>query len=195
MKKLFAIVLIAVMVLLSACNTNSRGSEPEYDEEIIQLEAHYEYLIDEYRAEAEQYRDEIAYYEEVIHYYENLCDMYGYHTYEGIYYPELWCNYLSADTKIYHNDWLCPEFDKNGSYFSTANAEFYEEYEGYTQCKVCGGTKICFLDVEDGVIHSQKSHLDLGTEDYITRDVNYRFVSEENAIENGFIYCEDCSFD
>lgn len=195
MKKRFVYILIALALFLCACASERENFVDDYDEEIIHVEAHYEGLLEEYRSEVEKYREELAYYEEVIWYYENLCDYYGYQTYEGVYYPELWCNYIPKNGKVYHNDWLCPNFDNSGNYLVTANPEYYEEYENYTQCETCGNTQICFLDVDEGIIHSQKRHLDLGTDDFISCDVVYRFVSSERAIENGFKYCDSCDFE
>lgn len=133
-------------------------------------------------------------YEEVIDFYEQLCDAYGFLTYEMVYYPEKWSNYIPSNSNVYHKDWLCPNFDNCGDYRCSANVNYEENYSNYTLCKICGETEYCFLDTKEGIIHSQKENLKLGTEDFLTCDVNYRFVSEERAIECGYSCCECCTF-
>ena len=199
-KRLFWLILI-VLLLLCGCTAENDVSSKDYEDDHFHTESYYEDRIGEYQTEIEQYREELSEceellsdYYEIINYYENLCDMYGYHTYESIYYPELWCNYVPKDDTVYHNDWLCPNFNNQGNYLATANPEFYENYEGYELCNTCAQTKICYLDIDEGIVHSRKDHLDLGTEDYVYRNVNYRFVSAQRAVEEGFSLCDSCVF-
>lgn len=201
MNKRIISLLLVVILMLCGCSSNSSKSSKDYDDEYYIMEQEYEMLIEEYRSKAERYEEELARHEEAIsnyyaamHYYENLCDMYGYQTYESVYYPELWCNYIPKEGNVYHTDWLCPDFNTKGKYSATANPEFYEKYEGYEQCGLCADTNICYLDVKEGVVHSQKQHLNLGTEDFISLDVNYRFVSAQRAVEEGFSLCDSCNF-
>lgn len=190
MKKSFTMLLLSASLMLCACGNNN-ASDINSDNSPLASDP----------VESTNYEDQstssdidYSYYEDAINYYENLCDEYGYQTYESVYCPELWCNYFPPDSSIYHNDWLCPEFDNSGNYYVSANPDFYEEHYGNKLCDICGNTEIYYLDVDQGIFHSQKTNLTLGTDDFITCYVNYRFVSEARAIENGFSPCECCIF-
>lgn len=128
--------------------------------------------------------DPIAYYDDALQYYEILCDEYGYETYEHIAYPERWNCYVPNNGSTYHHDWLCPEFNNSDDYVVSADADYYEQFEGYQLCELCGGIDILYLDVEAGIYHNSKGHLD--------SEVNYRLVSEESAISAGYTLCNDC---
>lgn len=203
MKPIFVVLALVIFCVLPGCRSYDDGYSDGYE---AGLDSGYEeglsagfdsgyhegYDDGQFNADCSDVEETISEYEAKIEYYEILCDYYGYHTYESVYYPELWCNYFPEDSNIYHNDWLCPEFDNTSSYFISADSWFYEELENYVLCDICGGCDICFLDVNTNIFHSKKSHLELGTEDYITSYGVYRFVREETAIANGFTPCDYC---
>ena len=140
------------------------------------------------------YIEKLNYYEEQINYYENLCDEYGYQTYEMIYSPEKWHYYCNERNDIYyHTDWLCEKFNNNNFYYSSANPATLER-KGFIKCSNCNleNSDICFLDVKENILHKDKNHLNLGTRDFISPDVNYKFVSYSCAIINNIMLCEKC---
>ena len=143
-----------------------------------------DYRVDDLLADIEELEDQIRY-------YEGLCDIYGYLPYDFIYNPEIWKYYVDIETGIAHNDWLCDEFDHSHECHLVAELD---SFNNATECSKCSGTKIVFLDVNTGVFHSEKRHLDLGTDDYLNIRVLYRFVSIENALKHGYTYCDCCTF-
>ena len=143
--------------------------------------------------EIELLREELAHCEEVIQYYESLCDYYGYLTYESVYDFELWSNFIDSETNIIHDDWLCDRLDRSHKgVFVTDNS--VSVFEDCTECPVCVGVETVFLDEIKRIFHSEKYNLDLGTDDYVSHNINYRLVSAENALKNGYSKCDCCNF-
>lgn len=125
--------------------------------------------------------------EDEIQYYESLCDELGYLTYDMVYTPEMWRNYVCQDTGLYHEDYLCPEITKVA--YITANVNF----DNCLPCAICCPVEdYYFLDEETGIIHHDKDCLVLGTDDYESPSKNYRIVTKERALENGYTLCPKC---
>lgn len=215
MKKLLALFLILLFCFscLCACVSNEQQNDFSNDLPIEQISPEQCEKVDEYLIENWDYKgdwyyediisyyvklcDECGYqtyegdcYEDTISYYENLCDEYGYQTYEGVYCPELWKFYVDTELDVYHNDWLCQYFNHEHKYYCTTQVGSWEKY---TPCSSCQGTETVYLDEEDSIYHFDKKNLELRTEDFISVKVNYRLVSEENAIQNGYRQCDCCN--
>lgn len=168
MRKLISVPSIFTLLTLSACSQNTETIE----------------------SQIELYEQQIENYEMMSDYYNSLCDVYGYQTYDMIYYPEKWKYYISEG--IVHTDWLCSHFDHNAEYCQSASSSLFEEL---SLCECCQNEDIYFLDVDEKLFHASKAHLNLGTEDFIHPNVNYRLVSYESAIAANFTPCECCSVD
>lgn len=189
MKRFFCLA-ISVIIAISLCSCDSM------------LESSAEDPINEKSnidRPPELDEDQIQYYgnlsevdEDQILYYEGLCDFYGYQTYDGVFNPEKWKYYVDIETGIAHNDWLCEKYDRSHRGYRTAQLQ---SSDNVVECSVCSGARTVFLDENKGVFHSEKRNLNLGTDDYISCYVDYKFVSIENAIKHGYTYCSCCHYE
>lgn len=126
-----------------------------------------------------------------IEYYEQMCENLELLSYDDVYNPEKWRFYHEEDTEIYHQDWLCTQFNRDEEYviMTKSTVEAYD----YSPCDQCKSMKdYFFLDTETGIFHSDKDCLDLSTSDYKHANHIYRFVSKSSAKSNGYMPCEKC---
>jgi hypothetical protein len=119
-------------------------------------------------------------------YYENLCDTLGLLSYDSVYNPEKWRYYIDNDW-LCHVDYLCPNFNKNLDYFQRT---FYDDYQLCHSCFPL--TDFCYLDLQDKIIHKEKTCLILDTSDFEYPLKNYEFVSETSALNSGYTKCQKC---
>lgn len=182
------IIVIIILFVLNAYMSNNSDSTSEniksIDENINTEIIQEEFSVTEYD------------YSEELEYYENLCDEYGYLTYDMVYYPEKWKYYCSSTTKIYHTSWLCNNLNKNNNdiLISSSSVDFLENIEGLSMCPICeNNPEIYFLDEENNIIHKDKDDLNLGTLDYISSNKHYQIVSYNDALSNNCQICECCN--
>ena len=124
-------------------------------------------------------------------YYEALCDKYGYMTYDMLYHPHLWNNYVVEDSFVYHTDWCCPDFHHSSTYFCASEDSISASY---SQCLSCENSKTYYcLDETSGVFHAASYHLNLTTNDYISPTTVYHLVSYDAAIAQGYTPCPECA--
>lgn len=139
------------------------------------------------------YEDIIEYkHPKIIEYYEELCQEFGYLTYEQVYDAEYYGYYVDETTKLIHRDWLCKDFITKDDFFRTDYTVC--DYAKYTVCECCEqfGTFLPdFLDDESDIYHKGYNIFE-GTKDYKTRIKEYRFVTEESAINAGYSLCPLC---
>jgi hypothetical protein len=173
-KKVFVALLFIVLATLCGCNFSSAET------------------IEELEVQLEIYEEQMLVYEDAINYYEGLCDNYGYLTYAQIHYPEMWKYFIDTDSNVWHCDSLCPKFIGAQHGYISANDR---DATRYTECKLCSGADLVYLDINKKVMHGEKRNLDLGTDDYVKLNAKYTLGSTKNAIINGYKYCNCCDFD
>lgn len=213
--RIFYVILLFSSIILTACTSSQFYDEFEVEELIKEAkdEAYSRAYEDAYEevypeAFAEGYAEgeadgydqgydhgteaawEDANVEEIEEYYENLCDKYGYLTFDMLYYPHLLSNYIVENSAVYHTDWCCVNFDHNANYICTTDDSIPTSY---TQCTSCANSKTYYyLDENTGIFHLSNFHLDLRTDDFITPTVTYRLVSYDAAIAQGYAPCPEC---
>lgn len=126
-----------------------------------------------------------------IEYYEQMCEDLELLSYDDVKNPEKWRYYHEESTEIYHQDWLCSQFNRDANYFLMTKSTV--DAYNYYPCDQCKDMRdYFFLDTETGIFHADKSCLDLSTSDYKHSNHIYRFVSKNSAESNNYIPCEVC---
>lgn len=177
------ILCLTTSLLLSACSQTTTVYKDEYER-----------LLEAYDSLETKYDDAIQDYEKEIHYYEALCDENGYLTYDMLYHPDVWRVYASDNTL--HLNWLCEQLDKKSQYICTT-FENVKYSENLTWCDICGrdiNVAYYFLDEKTDIFHdaSARDCFDFSIDDYTHKNVNYRFVYYDSAINAGYIPCPEC---
>lgn len=212
------IVIFFVLFALSTISTTERRAEEKLEERAAQFNEEsdsifedgfstgydegyeYGYLEGYSKGEADGYDQgydhgvahawEDSNVEAIEEYYESLCNMYGYLTYDMLYYPHLLNIYIVEGSSVYHIDWCCSNFDRTAEY----NCIYGDSIpEAVTLCDICANSKTYYyLDEIAGIFHLSDSHLDLRTDDFITPSITYRLVSYDAAIACGYAPCPEC---